>query len=387
MELRLAKLESKSYQIGDEYGIVSLYNKITECCRTVEQHRWEWQYAPEGTGSIWVIKEVGTGEIVGHHGLIPIRLTHFDRTYLGGKTENTILHPKYLGTGIYFLHEKKFLKEAMGKFDLLYTTFGGGTPGKIRRKLGYDVVGKHINYIKITNSYALRKIIKRLIDRNVQKRWLKKICKGLTYFLQYFLMIFFLNRTKTYNDVSIEIITDIDSIGHEIDKFWTYVKSGFGVTIERTSKYLKWRIFNNPHVEYEFLLAKKQRKIVGYVITKSCWSNSKKGVIVDLVCEHNNRIMFSAILGAAVKRFIEADIEIVTFPTLDSNNFLNICIMRNGFLPIHKLMTYIQWLLKGTARSEDTFLLLKAINKDIKPFEIYNPYYWYYTELFAEGIN
>ena len=78
-----------------------------------------WLHTPEGTGSIWVITEAESGKIVGHHGLIPINADYFGKALLLGKTENTILHPKYLGTGIYFIHEKRFLQEAVKRFDLL----------------------------------------------------------------------------------------------------------------------------------------------------------------------------------------------------------------------------------------------------------------------------
>ncbi len=163
----MVKLESRSYQAGDEYGIVKLYNKITGRCRTVEQHRWEWLDTPQGNGSIWVITESGSGEIVGHHGLIPIQLDYYGKTLLLGKTENTILHPKYLGTGIYFIHEKRFLQEAVERFDLLYTTFGHGTPGKIRKKLGYKSVGRYLTYIKATRNTELKKIMDSLIGRKI----------------------------------------------------------------------------------------------------------------------------------------------------------------------------------------------------------------------------
>ena len=382
----MAKLESRSYKTGDEYGIVSLYNKITGGCRTVEQHRWEWLDTPQGIGSIWVITKSGSGEIVGHHGLIPIKADYFGKTLLLGKTENTILHPKYLGTGIYFMHEKRFLQEAVERFDLLYTTYAHGTPGKIRRKLGYDAVGNYADYIKVIRRTTLEKITDSLIEKKISKRWLKAFCKGFAPILEYFLMKYFLKRSKTDKNIVFENIAEIDTLESELDEFWSHVKGSFGITVERTSAYLRWRIFDNPNVKYEFLLARKQGKIVGYVITKSNSNDFKRGVIVDLVCEHN-KIMFSTILAEAVRRFNDANIEIVTFSTIDSNNFLNRCIMRNGFLPVQRLMSYMRWFLKDSSKRENSALLVKVINSDIESLKTYNPSCWYYTELFTEGIT
>ena len=383
----MAKLESRRYQVGDEYGIVKLYNKITGRCRTVEQHRWEWLHTPEGSGSIWVITESGSGEIVGHHGLIPIKADYFGKTLLLGKTENTILHPKYLGTGIYFIHEKRFLQEAVKRFDLLYTISGYGTPGKIRRKLGYKAVGRYLTYIKATRGTYLIKFMDSLIDRKILNSKLKIFCKAIGHILRYPLMIFFSKRSKTDKNIAFEVVKDIDAIDSEIDQFWDRNKGGFGITISRTSKYLKWRIFENPNVKYEFLLARKLGKVVGYVITENLAGDVSRGEIVDLVCEQNDEIIFNTILNAAIRRLTETNVDVVSFTTLDSNNFLNRCLAKNGFLPIQKIAAFVRRHLRLGISGEESVLLVKVINKSINDGSICNPTCWYYTDLFTEGIS
>ena len=321
----MAKLESRRYQAGDEYGIVKLYNKITGRCRTAEQHRWQWLETPQGIGigSIWVITESESGEIVGHHGFIPTKADYFGRNLLLGKTENTILHPKYLGTGIYFIHEKKFLQEAVKRFDLLYTTFAHGTPGKIRRKLGYKSVGRYLTYIKVTRNAYLKKKMNSLIERKIPNSILKIFCKYGSHILRYPLMIFFSRWGKIDKSIKFEVVEDIDTIDSEIDQFCDRNKGQFGITTNRTSKYLKWRIFKNPNLKYKFLLARKFDKAVGYVITKSSATNVNRCEIVDLVCEQNEEIIFNTILKATVKHLIGPKVDAVSFTTVNSNNFLN----------------------------------------------------------------
>jgi len=383
----LAKLESRKYQAGDEYGIVKLYNKITGRCRTVEQHRWEWLHTPEGTGSIWVITESVSGEIVGHHGLIPIKADYFGKTLLLGKTENTILHQKYSGTGIYFLHEKKFLQEAVERFDLLYTTFAHGTPSKIRRKLGYKTVGQYLTYIKATRNMYLKKTMNSLIERKIANSALKSFCKYISHIFSYPLMIFFSKWGKIDNSVTFEVIEDINTIDGEIDKFCKRNKGEFGITINRTSNYLKWRIFKNPNVKYKFLLARKFGKLVGYVIAKSSATDVNRREIVDLVCEQNNEILFNTILKAIVRRLVEDKVYAVSFTTLDSNNFLNRRLIKNGFLPAQKIAAFVRKYLISDISTEESVLLVKVINKNIDSIKIYNSAHWYYTDLINEGIS
>ena len=383
----MANLESRTYQSGDEYGIVKLYNKITGRFRTIEQYRWEWIETPHGVGSIWVITESGSGEVVGHHGLIPIQLDYFGKTILLGKTENTILHPKYLGTGVYFIHERKFLQEGKERFDLLCTTFAHGTPGKIRKKLGYKVVGRYLTYTKVTRNTYIKKMMASLIENKIANNNLRIFCNGIGHILSYPLTIFFSKRGKIDKAIIIEKVENIDAIVEEIDQFWDRNKVGFGITVSRTSNYLKWRIFENPNVNYEFLIAMYMGKVVGYVITKTSAGDANSGMIVDLVCEQQDEILFNTILDAAVSRLIEANVHAVSFTTLDSNTFLNRCLAKNGFLPIQKIAAFLRKQFTSDISAEELVLLVKVINKNIKYRKIFNPDYWYYTDLFNEGIS
>ena len=383
----MAKLETRNYRAGDEYGIVSLYNLVTGRNRSVDQHRWEWLDTPEGRGRIWVITESDSGQIVGHHGLIPIKLDIFGKSFLMGKTENTVLHPKYSGTGIYFIYEKKFSVESKQRFDLLYTTSGRGTPGRIRKKLGYEIVGGYSNYMKITKKAILKDLVASSIENRLLNTGIKVLSKGMACILCFALMVFFLKRHKENKDLIFTSIESIDAIRLEIDSFWERNKNKFGITIDRSSKYLKWRIFENPNVKYDFLLARMKNRIVGYVITKIITNDPKKGVIVDLVCENMNEVMFGSILNAAINRFKETGIHVVIFPTLSSKNVFNKMLLKSGFLPIENIVGSISKIFKIKSNSKKPLLLIKINSSKIEPVTILNPYHWYYTDLFKEGIS
>jgi hypothetical protein len=383
----LTKLVARNYQAKDDYGIVCLYNRITGSNRSVDQHRWEWLETPEGRGSIWVITESESGQIVGHHGLIPIKLNIFGKPFLMGKTENTILHPKYAGTGIYFIYEKNFLTESKERFDLLYTTAGSGTPGRIRKKLGYEVVGGYSNYKKITKKAVLKDLLAYSIENRLSNKTLIVLSRIIICILSFALMAFFLKRHKENKELVFTSIESIDPISREIDSFWERNKIKFGITLDRNSKYLKWRIFENPNVKYGFLLARMKNRIVGYVITKIITANPKKGVIVDLVCENKNEILFGSILNAAIKRFSETGIHVVIFPTLSSKNVFNKILLKRGFLPIENIVRSISKIFKIKSNSEKPMLLIKIHNSEIDTASIFNPYHWYYTDLFKEGIS
>ena len=226
-----------------------------------------------------------------------------------------------------------------------------------------------------------------LIDRKIVNNKLKVLCKVISHILRYPLMIFFSNVGKIDKKIAFEVFEDIDGIASEIDQFWDRNKGRFGITINRTSKYLKWRIFKNPNVKYEFLLARKFGELVGYVITKRSTNNVNMLEIVDIVCEKNNERIFNTILKATAISLTETKVYAVSFTTLDSKNFLNRCLAKNGFLPIQKIAAFIRKQFTSDISNEELVFLVKVINKNINYRKIYNADHWYYTDLFNEGIS
>ena len=226
-----------------------------------------------------------------------------------------------------------------------------------------------------------------LIYRKILNNKVRVFCKVIGHILRYPLMIVFSKRGKIDKSITFEVVEDIDAIDSEIDQFWDRNKGEFGITINRTSKYLKWRIFENPNVKYEFLLARKLGKVIGYVITESLARDVSRGVIVDLVCEQNDEIIFNTISNAAIKHFIESNVYVVSFTTLGSDNLLNRRLLKNGFLPVQKIAAFVRKHLTLGISGEESILLVKDINKDINDTKLYNPAYWYYTDLFTEGIG
>ena len=233
----------------------------------------------------------------------------------------------------------------------------------------------------------MKKLIASLIENKIPYNSLKIFCNGIGHILSYPLTLLFSKRGKIDKDIAFEKVENIDAIAGKIDQFWDRNKDGFGITLNRTSNYLKWRIFENPNVKYEFLIAMKLGKVVGYVITKISANDANVGVIVDLVCEGNDEILFNTILNAAIRRFIETNVHAVSFTTLDSKSFLNRCLSKNGFLPIQKIAAFMRKHFTSDIGGEKVVLLVNIVNKNINDRKIDNPDYWYYTDLFHEDIS
>jgi hypothetical protein len=379
----MGKAISRTFRNGDEDKLVELYNLVTGRSRTIEQYKWEWLNTPEGQGSIWVLEweDNNRKEVVGHHGLIPIRFNYFGQPMLVGKTENTMVHPGYRKKIIYFKYEEKFVEETRKRFDLLYTTAGSGVIGKIRRQLGYSIVGGYAQYVKVINVKSFSKMIATAVNKRIHNKIVASLITGVSKLFVPVVFLFFCRKGEIDKTIDLEKITDIEEASGKLDDFWRRNKGNFGITVDRNSRYLKWRIFDNPNLGYEFFIAKKDSKIIGYAITKI--GQGEYGTIVDLIAEGDNNKIFDTILDMAVDKFQERGICVIYFPTLLSKNFLNKRLRRNGFIPFSEIIRTMKKITGG----KDQVLMVKVLNNELEPQKVSKAACWYFTDILTEGIR
>lgn len=373
------KFIARAFSNGDETSIVSLYNKVTGASRTLEQHKWEWLDPPEGQGSMWVIETTDTRQIVGHHGLIPIRFSCFGLPVLAGKTENTMIDPKFKSKLLYFPFETKFVEESEPIFDLLYTVEGSGIPGRIRRRLGYVPVGEYATYIKISKKSHVDKIVGNILDREIGNRILANIAKCISWPLDYLIMLFFFGHSALDEGIRLEKVHDVQCISDEIDELWDRNNQAFGITARRDTKYLKWRIFDNPNLEHAFFAARRGDKLIGYVIFSVV--GNEQATIIDILADQNDRKTLSAIISETERILKSSGIHIIFFTTLASNNQLNSVFKANAF----RAFPMVWKLLSKIEHREEPELLVKTFNKDLDTTIVTNPKNWYYTDILSEG--
>ena len=372
-------LTSRNYVSGDEVGIVDLYNSITGHSRTYEQHLWEWIHSPHGVGDILILEDSESKEIVGHHGYIPLSFVDNGEKFMAGKTENTILHERYLGTGIYFILEKRFFSQVVKNYRLTFTTSGHGTPGKIRKKLGYKSLAQYETFFKITNPKSFYRLFDYYVFKRKSNFLLAILLKILSRFLFLFDPIVRLSYQKGTQDIKIQKEVWSERLGRSLDIFWDENKSQFGVTVERTSAFLNWRIFQNPNIKYNFFSTYQDDILVGYIITRQAESDFPAGVIVDVIAKENDPYIIDALVKQAILDFGERSISYITFKALKANGILNQAFSRLGFFKADKFWSILN---KKSTQSE----LLVYTHVDDLEGSLSEPDNWYYSELFCEGF-
>jgi GNAT superfamily N-acetyltransferase len=374
---------NRKFAEKDKKELNDLYNLVAGRSRTVPQFEWEWLNTPEGWGTMWLLEDTDTGKIIGHHGLIPIRCHFFDKQIMLGKTENTVMHPHYRGKGIYFPFEAKFIQEAKDNFHLLYTTAGIAEHGAIRIKLGYTNVGGYAHYLKFMKRSSLNRMITQIVRKRIGNKLVAALLIGAAKLGSIMLMPLFSRKGPRDQTITLREITGMEAIAEPWDKFWEGNSGKFGITVSRNSRYLQWRIFDNPNIDHTVFLAERQGKMVGYAITKtSREAGPEMGTFVDIIADNNDDVILNSILDRVEEKFRERNIYVLHFPTLLSGNSLNRALKRNGFIFPQMLWKAIY---KFTGRKKAWFQV-KALDESLDPAIVNAPASWYFTNLFAEGV-
>jgi hypothetical protein len=77
-------------------------------------------------------------------------------------------------------------------------------------------------------------------------------------------------------------------VGEEFDEFWQRVRDRYPVTIERGSEYLNWRFLRHPFFDYQFLIARKDGKLAGFLVYRfENVDDFKIARIIDFVAEES----------------------------------------------------------------------------------------------------
>ena len=384
-------LVSAPYAPGDERGINELYELLTRRGRDARTFGWEWLEQPVGEPAIWVIKEQDTGEVVGQHCLMPLQLSWFGRPVMLGKTENTMMHPRFRGTGAYFPFEQRFIeRELDDRFAMLMTTWAGGAPGRIRAKLGYTRLARWTEYLYFADSAAATALFGRAVDRALEERpLLRGLARGaLRAAASVAVPVSRLPARSPSPDLTIERLAAVDPVAGEIDAFWERNAAHFGITIWRSAAYLRWRLDANPWVDHDVLLARREGRLVGYAVAhpdrKGGTAATSK--LVDVVVERNEPDLLADVIGLATRALVARGHDVVRCGTLSPNAHLGRALSRAGYLrpdpPQLRLRPRPQ-----LRRKPGAPVMLKVADSSLDLRTATDPRNWYFTVLFTEGIG
>lgn len=96
-------------------------------------------------------------------------------------------------------------------------------------------------------------------------------------------------------------IREIERFPDEIDELWSRVRSDFPALFERSARFLNWRFADCPGLSYRRFLLLRDKKIVGYVVTRVGDSAELPlGVIVDFLARPQDSRALDTLITHAI---------------------------------------------------------------------------------------
>jgi len=372
---------SRAFKSGDEVHINRLYHMVTGIMRSPGEYAWEWLKTWKGPGSIWFVfddSRKADDQLIAQYSLIPIPFSFWGKPYLAGKTENCMSHPDFRGKGLYFFHEKEYFEVAKEQFQLFFTTAGDvakGAPGKVRMKLGY----KAFDYW-VTLSYWLDKTeLLNEIDTKLpaiikSRAWLGNSIKSILGNLIYW-------YTRTGIDISntdIKIHSEANAPLQQIEKLWQDNAELYGISVDRSVEYMKWRINDNPYVTHHYLCYYDGGVLKGYVI----YTIQDKTIhIVDILAGNKEELIFKIMLEGLKTEGRKLALSQIKCYTASQNQFLV------EVLGSSKLINYTGlFSRKNAPKNKPATQIFVYISDELKAdHDVWDNNSWYITDLIKEG--
>ena len=372
---------SRRYQPGDEVHINGLYKLITGRDRGAAEFAWEWLDTWDGQGSMHLLFDLDREEgdqLIAQYSLIPIPLSVWGRPTVAGKTENCMSHFEYRGSGAYFAHERQCFEEEKKRFSFFFTTTGeivGGAPGKVRMKLGYTAFDNWAKYTLWSRTGALRAELTTMIaTKGKAGKALAPVLSGL---LAAALQGYSRLRRRRTCGYRVAVHREADAPLEEIAALWARNREHYGISVDRSAAYLRWRVNDDPYIDHEYLTMHGDGRLLGYVI---CYVHGDKMYIADILVEGARTDLFRHLLAALAKRARELAVGRVTCVTLRRSRLLPRRLRSAGYLD-----TAVLWpsAFISSRRPRQFFLYIPEELRGDPNVSSHGS--WYITEFFLEG--
>ena len=287
-------------------------------------------------------------------------------------------HPDIRGTGIYFPHEKKYFELAKNRFKIFFTTTGDvakGAPGRVREKLGYRAFDDWVSYNSWISRDALRKDLMDKLPPLLQKM---QILRSVVAYFAAFLIWSMFKRKKSKYFNKFQSFTDKNMRFEDIEDLWKRNKEQYGITVERSTSYLKWRLRENPYQKHNYLCYYDGDVLMGYVVLAQGLDTF---FIVDIFVDKKDKKIFQMALESSCEFAFQNSAIQVKCNTIKRSSFLSKELKSAGFFSLGELFSL--GFKKKSKKPEQLFVYIS--DEIISSQNMWDPENWYVTDLIKEG--
>lgn len=309
----------RKYQVGDEQGILQLFEKVFKQQRTHELWEWKFIKPPERTNPFIIVYEE-EGKILGHLGLwVGAAYVDGHQSKIGLRVD-TMVDPDARGKGIYAKLNEHLL--VMSKEENITFLYGFPAPNAKKLFQRYTDAVHMINmprWINVLRPFALASSKTSILNP------MKFI--DISYFK--------FKLKKMYKAYSGSLIQEVTRCNEDFNKLASKTKNIYKVQLERNAAYLNWRYFQHPENTYIMYGLYVEKDLKGYIVYKkdiNTKNGIRSGIIMDLIVDDiENATIITDLLLTALKNMDDVDI-VQTWSLPDQ--VINVIYKNLGF--IHK---------------------------------------------------
>lgn len=309
---------ARRYKTGEEAHILELFNFMFKESRSLDHWYWKFRDNPAGSAIIYVAE--ADGKIVGHYGIVPLRIKVGEEYITGAQSMDTMTHPDYRRQGIFvkLANETYRAAEESG----IYVTYG------FPSKASYPVYVRELGRVDLGLVPRMVKLLD--LDPILKKHTRNTILfKASRIFVNLALkMMFKAKRIPNQTGIKLSMVSSLDE---RIDEFWQKASADFRILVVRDKKYLNWRYLNNPDGGYVIYLAESGDSILGFIVLKVVDGEVRIGYIVDILTMCEQTSVDQALVSKAIEHFRREKVNIIYCYILDERYYG--ILKKSGFRP------------------------------------------------------
>jgi len=245
----------RSYEAGDERGIVQLFNEVFDGERTGRRtlEQWRWLFASHPRDQQVAVGVASDGRIISHYGAIPLRVQVGDAIHVAAQIVDSMVHP---GWRRGLQKEGPFLRTARHFFELWSSMPRNAIHYGFPNRAAYAIGRRFLRYTPFVEPVPVlyRNFFEDLDDDAVGRR----------------------------HTGALEVV-EVARFGSEMDELWNRVRSDYPLALVRDAEYLRWRYDECAWLPYRrFLLREPDRgRLRGYFVTRPWWQGLPIFVVTD----------------------------------------------------------------------------------------------------------
>jgi GNAT superfamily N-acetyltransferase len=340
--------------LDDASSIVTLLNIVYGDWGNIETWLWKYKRNPTSKHLISAVAE-SEGRIVGHYGIVPLRIVHQGKVFQGAQAVDAAVLPEFRRQGMFLSLGNFVLNDAAGKGAYFTYAFAGLYSLNVNHELGFHPIMYKPEMVRILspkefiieNLNSLPVAVREYWRWRYQKDWSPKVIKHLAqYRLSFLWTISWLSapvwrRTISVDGIDVESVEGFDS---SFDRFFQVCQSNITFGLVKDSRYLTWRYLEHPDRDYHILVALEKGDMVGYMILFS--AQDKSSICECEILSGKEQAVYALLEYAAIVAR-QAGSRVIDIWVADQNPMCN-TLKKAGFISQHRLR---QWATKWKSLS------------------------------------